>query len=232
MDNNHTLQTALETYITDPENPHFNVALGKEYSRIGQGAAAITYFLRGAERTDDSDLAYDCLMDIARWLDKQGNRDNSVQSYLKHCLVLNPHRSDAYLYYAQFHNYRKKYIEGYMMAHNGLLMCTDYTQESPKYGLIFEKGVAAWWWGKSQESRDLFNELVDVYWNDMTEVYQKAVESNITRLGLGDKKQAFSPYLKETDYDRLRFKFDGSHKIEKKLFSGHAGHVCSGNAQW
>ena len=49
------LKEYLHKYIQDPLDPYINAELGQEYENIGQGAAALSYFLRASELTHDSD---------------------------------------------------------------------------------------------------------------------------------------------------------------------------------
>jgi len=83
-----------------------------------------------------------------------------------------------------------------------------------KYLLIFQKAVAAWWWGKGMECRKLFHYLVDNYWDEMDDRHKNSVEDNITRLGSGPESQAFHTYTKN-DHSKLRFKFQKSENIER-----------------
>ena len=58
------LQTHLHNYINEPLNSHFNAELGETYEQLGQGAAALSYFLRAAELliNVDIELSYNCLL--------------------------------------------------------------------------------------------------------------------------------------------------------------------------
>ena len=49
------LQKQLHAYIQTPQDAYVNAKLGEEYEKIGQGAAAHSYFLRAAELLHDSD---------------------------------------------------------------------------------------------------------------------------------------------------------------------------------
>lgn len=69
------LNQRLHEYIMDVQNPETNYNLGLEYKKIGQTGAAISFFLRAADRSEnDLDLAYECLLHIAECFDMQGNR--------------------------------------------------------------------------------------------------------------------------------------------------------------
>jgi len=83
-----------------------------------------------------------------------------------------------------------------------------------KYLLIYQKAISSWWWGKGEETRKLYRELVFNYWDEMNEWYQKEVEYRMMCLGSGPESQAIRPYYKDKHSD-LRFKFKNSEKIER-----------------
>ena len=68
----------MSDYINDNEDPIANFNLGLEYEEMGQGAAAITYFLRTAERSKDVILSYESLLHMGYLYDKQGKRERTV----------------------------------------------------------------------------------------------------------------------------------------------------------
>ena len=53
------LDLAVLEYIKDPENPETNYQVAIIYEQLGQWAAALSFFLRAAERTKDKDLSYE-----------------------------------------------------------------------------------------------------------------------------------------------------------------------------
>ena len=67
----------LQEYIQDPSNPDLNYNLALEYKKVGQSAAAISYFLRAAERTKNLNFSYECLIHIGECFDLQKNRANA-----------------------------------------------------------------------------------------------------------------------------------------------------------
>lgn len=189
------MNEALKNYIDDPENPHCNFALALEYAKLEQGAAAITYFLRCAERTDDTDLAYECLLNIAIWFDKQEGRDNTVKCFISHCFTLDPKRPEAYYYFARYFNYRQKYVDAYTLLNTALTFC-DFNRKPlktiehlypGKYAILFEKSVAAWWWGKADESRNMLKDLFTNHWHEMNDEHKAAVKNNMKNLGISEE---------------------------------------------
>ena len=217
------MNDALYQYALDTENPETNFTLAFEYEKIGQTAAAITYYLRAADRADDLNLAYECLLHCASCFHAQKNRDYTVKGLYQQAIVTLPKRPEAYFLYARYLEWITQYAESYTIATLGLTI-SDFDSpqlrtnvEYPgKYGILFEKAVSSYWWGKGMECRSLFHQLVDEYWDIMDQKHKDAVEYNITRLGSGPESQAFTHYFK-SNYENLRFKFTDSEKIENNF---------------
>lgn len=214
------MNDALYAYANDTENPELNFNLALEYQKIGQTASAISFFLRAADRTNNLDLAYECFLHMASCFNTQNNRVYTVKGMYQHAISLLPKRPEAYFLYARYLEWITQYAESYTICNIGLstadfslspLSNVDYPGQ---YGLIFEKAVSAYWWGKGMESRKLFHLLVDEYWDVMTDTYKQMTENNITRLGSGPESQAFTYYFKN-DHSKLRYKFTDSDKIER-----------------
>ena len=215
------MNDALYVYVNDTENPTVNFDLALQYKKLGQTAPAISFFLRAADRTDDLDLAYQCLLHMADCFNKQGNRVYTVKGLYQHAIAILPKRPEAYYLYARYLGWITQYAESYTIcniglatADFGLLPLTVDLEYPGSYGIIFEKAVSSYWWGKGMESRRLFHQLVDEYWDLMDENHKKMTENNITRLGSGPESQAFTYYFKQ-DHNRLRYQFINSDKIER-----------------
>lgn len=212
---------AISEYARDTENAEKNYNLAMLYESIGQYAAAVSYFLRAAERTEDKDLSYECLLKVALCYDRHANRHNTVRGIYKHAITFLPRRPEAYYFLAKFENYYQNFPDGYLIAQLGLEFA-DFSSPSlrdpmeylGKPGLIFEKAVASWWWGKGRESRELFHYLADNHRTDLPDRLIAAVQDNIARLGSGPESQAVRVYKKNM-HDKLRIKFDGSDTIER-----------------
>lgn len=183
------LNELLILFANDPENANINYALAITYNSMNQTAAAISYYLRAAERTDDDNLSYECLLKIGLCFEKQTGRNNTVRGMYKRAICLMPYRPEAYFLLARFYERINDHVSGYMFAELGLQFANENqiklrnSVEYPgKYGLIFEKAVCAWWWGKPQESRELFHILKTKY--IMDDVHTKAVDNNIQKIGM------------------------------------------------
>lgn len=215
------MNDAVYNYAMDTENPETNFALALEYKKIGHTASAITFFLRTADRTDDLNLAYECLLHVALCFHAQGNRDYTVQGLYQHAISVLPKRPEAYYLYSRYEEHKKQYATTYTLT-NIALSTVDFDLPPlrtsvgypGKYGIIFEKAVSSYWWGKGMECRGLFQQLVNEYWDVMDQAHKNSVEDNITRLGSGPESQSFTYYNKD-NYESLRFKFTDSDKIQQ-----------------
>lgn len=184
-------QTEIEELLTkfslDTENPERNFDLGLWYEKEGHTAPSLTYFLRCAERAEDDNLAYEALIKSHHSYDRQGTRDGTAVSLLQQALCLMPKRPEAYFLLARFHEKRQQWNDSYKYASLGLDICDFDVQpllsevEYPgKCGLLFEKAVSGYWWGKGDQSREIFRDLLDNY--EMTEEYRKSVSDNLNRI--------------------------------------------------
>jgi len=202
----------------DTENAEKNYNLAKWYENWGHTAPAHTYYLRAAERAEDDNLAYQALIRASFCYKSQGSRDGTEKVLLENALNLLPQRPEAYYFLSLLYERKTEWQNSYTYANLGLQQndceSLDLPEFHGKYLLIFQKAVAAWWWGKGMESRKLFHSLVDNHWNEMDETHKKSVEDNVTRLGSGPESQAFHTYTKE-EHSNLRFKFENSSTIER-----------------
>lgn len=179
---------AIREYALDTENAEKNYTLALLYEQLGQTAAAISYFLRTAERTHDKVLAYECLCKVGLCFERQGKRGNSVRGAYEHAVCLLPKRPEAYFLLARYYERIGDHVAGYRFAEQGLTFGEDTTKlrsfvEYPgKFGLLFQKAVSAWWWGKPDECRSLFLDL----WNNhnLDSVHRAAVEKNLKQLNI------------------------------------------------
>jgi glycosyltransferase involved in cell wall biosynthesis/GR25 family glycosyltransferase involved in LPS biosynthesis len=183
------LEKLLVSYALDPENPIPNFAMGLWYERFGHTAPALSYFLRAAERSTDDIFSYESLIHCHHCYDKQGTRDGTAISLLQQAMCLMPNRPEAYFLLARFHERRHQWNDCYKYASLSLSICEfdlpplKTSVEYPGYfGLLFEKAVSAWWWGKTEESKLIFLDLYDNYHLDST--YHASVIENLKLFGI------------------------------------------------
>jgi hypothetical protein len=183
------LEELLTQYSSDTENPEKNFALGLEYEKRNHNAPALSYFLRCAERTNDNLLAYEALIHGSNCYDREGTRDGTAKGILQQALCLLPERPEAYFLLSRFSEKREWWQDCYIYADTGLRTCnfdleplkTD-VEYPGKYGLLFEKAVSGWWWGKTEQSKNIF---LDLYYNQsLSEDYRNGVIQNLIKMGV------------------------------------------------
>jgi GR25 family glycosyltransferase involved in LPS biosynthesis len=213
------IELLLEAYSADPENADNNFNLGVWYWNENHTAPALSYFLRCAERAEDDLLAYEALLWAHQCYEKQGTRDSTAKTLLQHAVNLLPTRPEAYFLLAKFHGKREQWTDTYTVSHQGLIFSEKNLKPLKngvgymgEFALLYEKAVAGWWWGKSNETRKLLQEIKNNY--ELPEQYEKSVQDLLMTYGVGDIPEEIIKY-NQTKHDRLRFKFPGSTLIEK-----------------
>ena len=214
------LEQAVLEYIQKPEDADLNFKVALIYESLGQWASALSYFLRAAERTKDKDLAYECIIKIGLLFDRPKNRGNSVRGQYKQALLINPRRPEAYFLLARHYERERDFVSAYTWACLGEEFADidakplrSWIEYPGRYGLKFEKAVAAWHWGHEKDSRILFRELAEEYHNKMDGPHATAVYNNITNLGIGREEVTHKHYTPDK-YNKLRFKFEGAKNIK------------------
>jgi len=213
-------KTLLEIYAFDTENPRKNYDLAKWYHEQGQTAAAISYYLRAADRTDDLELIYECLLHMASCFKDQKNRNYTVKGLYQHAITILPKRPEAYYLLSLQQEHENQYAECYTTANIGMAICnfdskplrTDVNYPG-EYGLVFQKAVSAYWWGKGDTSRKLFQHLKQNY--ELDPVHYQSVEKNLMNLACEVPEEQIK--YNQSKFHNLKpmFKFDGIETIEK-----------------
>lgn len=210
------LQTLIHNYIIDCENADNNYNLGLYYESINQTAAALSYFLRCAERSSAPETVYECLIRSSMCFEKQGKRNFTVKGLLQHAISIYPTRPEAYYLLARFYEketYDGSWQDSYMIASIGEKVAnfnsaplTNPVDFPGRYALLFQKGIAAWWCGLVEESRDIFTNLL----HNETNIESKFIQPCINNL-LTMTTKPFVNY--EKDKHKLKHNFVGSENI-------------------
>lgn len=211
------LKSLLYAYIYNPSIDN-RLNLAEEYFTIQQYAAALSFFLKTAESTEDKNLQYYCLLRCAKCFEIPGNRKHSVITLYKHAINLLPDRPEAYYYLSQTYEWYKDWFDCYTFAVLGLekTEINDiYTKKlgyQGKYVLLFEKAMSAWWIGRGQEARKIFQVLIHEYNDKLDYSHRQSISSNAISLGCGPLEVCHVPY--NSNAHRLRYEFNNYSKIE------------------
>lgn len=218
------LENALTVFAFDTENDEKNYDLAIIYDKLGQTAAAISYYLRTADRTDNKELAYECLIRAGHCFNKQGNRDLTVEGLYKRAMDLIPTRPEAYYVLSRFFEWKKNYRDSYnyccLALNNANFYCKPLRSNVHEnviytdYGILFQKAVAAWWIGRGHESRSIFKYLAKEYNRTIDKQHLDSIQDNLSRLGVGPMSQSKVPF-EIGMLESLRYKFKGYELVNK-----------------
>lgn len=219
------LQNALNEYIQNPNDASLNWNLGQIYEYQGHLAAALSYYIRAAERSDDKKVQYECLIRAGQCYWDQNIRNFTARGLLQRAIALLPKRPEAYWLYSKllFENkqWEGREFDSYTIASMALEVCDfDLPQTDPlitnvnypgKFSLLWQKANASWYCGLCDEARRLFKDLLDNW--DLDEYW-----TNETRKALGNitYNEPFAVYKSEK-HGMLRYKFSGSELIEQNF---------------
>ena len=180
----------LSEYANDSENAENNLKLGAWYWNQRHSAPALSYFLRCAERAEDPTLAYEALLWSHLCYEIQGTRDATARTLLQQAIHELPNRPEAYYLLAKFHSKREQWTDTYIAATQGLTLTEK--DLSPlrndigyvgEFALLYEKAVAGWWWGKSNETREILQYIQNNY--KLNDNYYNLVVQKLNEYGGG-----------------------------------------------
>lgn len=193
MSDNERLIELFEEYIFDPQNVEKNYQLALHYEKMGQTAAAITFFIRAAERTEHDEIAYSCLVRTGYCFDRQGDRFITVMNQLRRAIGVMPNRPEAYYEAIRILNWFKEWSEAYMMAEICSKMVDfDLPEKEPltipleypgEWGFLYEKARCGWMNGMNIETRELYKEIMDNYWDDVDGFHKNKILFNAIDMG-------------------------------------------------
>lgn len=210
------LTQRLHEYIHDHNSALANFNLGREYEMIGQTGAAISFYLRTAERSRTDLEQYEALLRMALCFERQRTRDDTEKVILQKAISLMPRRPEAYFILSRLHEVSREWHDAYTMASIGLSTCdfelsplsTD-VQYPGRYGLLFEKGVAAWWVGQTDQAREIMHDLK--FSHNTVEPYTSAIDRNLASIGWPNTRSEYDP----ATGSRARVQFPGLATLEK-----------------
>ena len=200
----------LERYIQNPHDARANFDLGCEYEDMGQTGAAISFYLRTAERAQDILLQYESLLRMALCFGKQKTRDDTQKVLLQKAINLMMDRPEAYFLLARAHERQEQWHEGWTMSSMALKICSwDHAPlltnvEYPgRWALLFEQAVCAWWVGECEQSRRMMFELR--YSHPLDDIHRNACDRNLQVCGWPRLNLPFDP----SQADSIRCSFPG-----------------------
>lgn len=175
------------TLAADPKSARSNFDLAQEYERLSQHTSAAGFYLRAAELgyKSDSLLTYTSLLKMALCWANQNDRKSTVVNTLHHAIAFLPNRPEAYFLLARHYEHNREWQKAFTFAELGLQFALNtynlplpaYVDYPGVYCLLFERAVAGWWLGRKEESKQMFNHLLDNF--DMAPEYINGCLNNL-----------------------------------------------------
>lgn len=216
---NDILTPLLKDFVDSPRDPWVNFRLGQFYDASGHVAAALSYYLRTAELTEDKELAYTCLLRNYLNFNKQTRRSHSAKGQLLHAIALLPTRPEAYYHLSRFYETKQEWQEGYAAI---LQAIENSTQELPNlpyhvdypgaFVLRLQKALLGWRIGQCNSARTQLRDLMNTEY--MPEYYGTLTRNNLINL----KGELFpiTTYTKDK-HSQLKYKFNKSDEIDRNF---------------
>ena len=207
----------LNNYIQNSNDAQANFWLGYEYEQQGQTGAAISFYLRTAERATTDIEQYEALLRCALCFEKQQTRDNTEKVLLEKAISLLVHRPEAYFLLSRLYEMSGEWQDCYTISCIGLAIAnfnspslSTHVDYPGKYALTFQKGAAAWWAGHCDESREI---MADLKFNcpEMSPIFLQAVNNNLASIGYPHTISSYDISMLE----KIRFQFNNIDQIKK-----------------
>lgn len=190
-----------------------NYELALEYYKEKQYASAVSFFLRAAEKSEDTNLVYDALVLAGLCFDKLGKRNYSFEGLLQYAVSVDPTRQEAYFHLCRLNETKSSWRE--MMINSTIGSRLDTREKSSlldyrgELAFDFYKAFAMYNNGNVEEAKEAFLDLA--YLHAAGSEYSMTAKNNITNLGYPD----IISYRKEKHMSRFKFPFEGIETIEK-----------------
>jgi hypothetical protein len=217
------LQQLTNEHVLYPKNPEKMFALARQYDKMKQGAAAISFYIRTADiEENDEFLQYQCMLYAGKCYERQGHRTHTVFGFYQHAVSLMLDRPEAYFLISQEYAKKEDWHNTLIYARHGLkysasisddeiLPDLDYTGS---FTLQYLVAYANW---KISGSVKAKLEFFDLKYN--TELNDEYEEKVTTMLNQHTGYPDYIPYRK-SDMAKYKFPFYGLDSIEEN-YSKH-----------
>lgn len=207
MSETNKIEELIYQFSKDPFNPWLSFNIAVEYQRIGQTASAVSFYLRTAEYGyhTHGELVYASLLKSAQCFENQTGRQTTVLNLFLKAIAYSAKRPEAWFLLARYYERDQKWQEAYTCAETGLSNLPSIYSPLPidveyagDFVLEFEKGVAAWWVGRQDETAQIFQKLLQ---QPLPEAYEQAIIGNMTRLEIPmNPKTDIEPFDRYMNY--------------------------------
>jgi tetratricopeptide (TPR) repeat protein len=185
-----TIDELIVELSKSPFDPALSFSIAEAYISIGQTAAAVTFYLRTAEYGYEThpDYVYAALIKSSKCFENQTGRQVTVLNLLLKAVAYIPERPEGWMLLSRCYQADKKWQESYTASEVGIKLANKKCKKLPAdvgypgfYSLEFQKGVAAWWVGRQDETGSIFRKLIK---EPIDPIYMNAIIGNMDRLNI------------------------------------------------
>lgn len=213
------LKTLLNEHILHPKNPQKTYNLARQYDIEGQGAAAVSLYLRTAQlEEEDKELQFRSMFYAGRCYHRQGSRWNTALSLYQHACNIKPNSPMVHYFLAIMYVEKEDWHKVIMHCELGLHFLkfgegfweTDYPGED---GLRYYCSYAKW---RMSGTIEAIEELFDLaYKLETSQEWKQRTLELLDQIGY-----PWCIYYTGDCKDRFRYPFDGLETITKN-YSKH-----------
>lgn len=184
-----SLTGRLYTYILNPRSAVACFNLAYEYEQLTHVSSAITFYIKALEYSTDSNLKYEIQIRIGLIFLNISKRDSLAKGVFYRAIALLPHRTEAYYFLCKVYEKAQFWSECYLMSSTGYEVSEPgkfitEIERCNKQGLLFYKGLSAWWIDKSSESLHIMRQIAyssnDTYLKEVAKNNVKVLEDKLS----------------------------------------------------
>lgn len=212
------LRELLNEHILDPKNTKKMYFLAREYDKMEQGAAAVSFYIRCADlEENDKILQYKCMIYAGLCYQRQGGRNHTVVGLFQHAIGLLPDRPEGHFFLAKHGEFVKDWRICLIHSRLGLLFdVPDIGLPWPgKKELHFLEAHALWSISGEENGRLKFFNLVHRQIKKYDDEFNQYVLSVLDNIGW-----PHAVNYSTKDLERFKFKFPEIENIDKN-YSKH-----------
>jgi len=201
----------------DYSNPKKMYQLAREYDRLQQGAAALSYYLRAADFTEgktfeDKWLQYKCIILGSMIYLRSGDRHHTVEGMFTQAISLLPTRPEAYCFLADYYETKSNWRGVHVYASMGLQYAeANHIDDDLPYpgssALEYHYASATWKETGNEEGKKLFFDLG--HKTILPKNYSDKVWKWIDEIGYPAKLA-----YEKNELNKFKFPFEGIENIE------------------
>jgi beta-1,4-mannosyl-glycoprotein beta-1,4-N-acetylglucosaminyltransferase len=214
------IEKYLAQLINDPENDFINFELAYAYEKEKQYAAAVSYYLRCAEYTNNNTLVSECLIRCSFSMNKQGGRDQKELHYIKQAMGASPCSLEPYYIASLYFSWRGNHRDSYLYTCLGINIYENNIQKEKfikdvgfsMYDLYYQKAFACSNIGKINESMQLYVKILQEF--DIQDWNKENILKKIRELP--EPNHPIVSYTKQT-MDKLKYQFPNCEEINENF---------------